>query len=219
MTEDEARDWVATRYPAAMNQLTAIAKAVIDENGRQNLIAPSTVATIWSRHMVDSLQLLGLVLEGATGTWVDIGTGGGFPGLAVAIVWTGKVILVEPRRRRAEFLTDTAARLGLTNVDVRAQRIEMVRDRADIVSARAVASITELVAAAGHVSSDSTRWLLPRGKVETDELDRVGRGGFMFHVEQSLTSDTSSIVILDDRRDPSGRKTDRGTGQETGKRA
>ena len=150
MTEAEARAWVAERFdPDAHDRLERFAAMVAEENTRQNLIAPSTLATVWSRHMVDSLQLVDLAP--ADGAWLDIGTGGGFPGLVVACVRDTAVHLVEPRRKRATFLEHAADTLGLPHVRVHAAKVESVDARASVVSARAVASIPALEIGRAHV--------------------------------------------------------------------
>ena len=195
MTEDEARAWVAERFDAAeAARLERFATIVAEENDRQNLVAPSTLATLWTRHLVDSLQLVDLAP--ADGAWLDIGTGGGFPGLAVACVRDTAVHLVEPRRKRAAFLSHAAETLGLPHVMVHARKVENVAVRAGTVSARAVASVPALVEAARHVASRDTTWLLPRGRLTDDELADLPRHARVFHVEQSLTSPESKIVVL-----------------------
>lgn len=196
MTEDEAIGWTRERFGAeATERLGVFREMVASENERQNLVSPSTIASLWSRHIVDSLQLV--ALAPSAGTWLDIGTGGGFPGLAVAIVRHAPMILVEPRRKRATFLEECAARLGLGHVEVRAEKVERVEAEAAVISARAVASIENLLRAAAHCATPETRWLLPRGAVDTAEIAKALRGSkWMFHVEQSLTSNDSAIVIL-----------------------
>lgn len=199
MTEDEARNWVLARFGAeATERLSAFLMMVVEENDRQNLIAPSTIATIWDRHAVDSLQLLALAGDGAK-NWLDIGTGGGFPGLAVAIVKPLTMALVEPRKRRAEFLSDCVERLGLSDrVSVHTAKVQNVAAISDVISARAVATIGNLLRAASHCATKETRWLLPRGQVGERELVALRQHWrVMFHVEHSVTNPESSIVILD----------------------
>ncbi len=201
MTEDDARHWVAARFgAAAVDRLDRLAALVVEENGRQNLIAPSTVADIWVRHLLDSAQLVplaGIVEE--RGLWIDVGTGGGFPGLVVALLRDGATLLVEPRRRRAAFLMHCVGLFGLgPRVTVSAARVEALAMPADIVSARAVAPVQKLLRAALGCAKEGTRWLLPRGRLLPDELpslERHWRG--VFHVEQSLTDPDSSIIVLD----------------------
>jgi 16S rRNA (guanine527-N7)-methyltransferase len=199
MTEDEARAWVAERFgDTAVERLGAFVDMVVAEAPHQNLIAPSTIQSVWARHAVDSLQLLALAGP-APRTWIDIGTGGGFPGLAVAIAAPITAVLVEPRRRRADFLSLCIARLGIGDrVRVEAKKIENVTGSADIISARAVASLQNLLHGAVHCATKDTRWLLPRGRLDESELSVLQQHWrFVFHVEQSVTSPESSIVVLD----------------------
>jgi len=199
MTEDQARDWVVQRFgEEAAERIDHFLSLVVVENDQQNLIAPSTIPTIWSRHALDSVQLIPLA-DRADGQWVDIGTGGGFPGMVVALAWPGRMALVEPRKRRADFLRDCADRLGIADrVSVHASKIEAVDVKADIISARAVATVENLLRAAAHCGKQDTRWLLPRGRLDEREIKTLKRQWrFVFHVEHSITSTDSSIVILD----------------------
>ena len=195
MTEAEARAWALARFDAlAIDRLEQLATIVATMNERQNLIARSTLASIWARHIVDSLQLVAL---GPEGRWLDIGTGAGFPGLAVAAVEPERdTVLIEPRRLRADYLRETARSLGLTKVTVIMARVESVRDRAKVISARAVSRVAEVLAAASQCADDDTVWLLPKGRnadQEVAEARRTWHG--MFHVEQSITDPDSAIVI------------------------
>lgn len=195
MTEEEARGWIADRFsPEQRARLERFAAMIAEETERQNLIAPSTLSSLWTRHMVDSLQLVDLAPP--DGAWLDIGTGGGFPGLAVACVRETALHLVEPRRKRAAFLEHAAETLGLPHVTVHACKVEQVEARTRVVSARAVAPIAALVEAARHVASRDTIWLLPRGRVTAGELADLPQYARVFHVEQSLTDPDSKIVAL-----------------------
>lgn len=198
MTEDDARRWIEARFGrAALERLAPFVALVVAENQQQNLIAPSTVPTIWSRHVVDSAQLMPFDQAGTT--WLDIGTGGGFPGIVVALLRSDPVALVEPRTKRAAFLRHAAERLALTHVDVRASKVEAVRDiEAGVISARAVATLDGLFTAAQHCAGGRTRWLLPKGRsVQADLAEARRRWSLMFHVEQSVVDAESSIVVID----------------------
>ena len=128
---------------------------------------------------------------------MDVGTGGGFPGLALAVVDPRPMLLVEPRKRRAEFLARAATAMGLTNVSVEQRRVEMVEAAADIISARAVASIEKLLHATAACATSRTRWLLLRGILDDMEIrDLRGSSTRMFHVEQSLSRPEASVLIV-----------------------
>jgi 16S rRNA (guanine527-N7)-methyltransferase len=115
-----------------------------------NLIAPSTIPHLWTRHIADSLQLIGLAPEARL--WVDVGTGGGFPGLVLACALAGcsgaSVHLVESNTKKAAFLRE-AQRLTGAPASVHAERIEdfaaRFEGRPDVVTARAVAPLKSLL--------------------------------------------------------------------------
>ncbi len=196
MTEEDARTWALARFDTdAIERLDRLAAIVTVESDQQNLIARSTLETIWARHVVDSLQLA--PLAPAMGDWLDIGTGAGFPGLALAAVQPDRrFVLVEPRRLRADFLRETAAALALPRVEVVTGKVEKVRDKAAVISARAVAQVAPLIASAIQCASNETLWLLPKGRSAREEVARAKqRWHGMFHVEQSITDPESSIVI------------------------
>ena len=195
MTEEEAQAWVEERFGGDANaRIATFLQMLSAENARQNLIAPSTVQTIWVRHVLDSAQLMQWDSGGA---WLDIGTGGGFPGVIVAMLREAPVTLVEPRRRRAEFLQHVVDKLDLLHVAVVAGAVEAEREPMSIISARAVGPVEKLLKLAARSATPKTRWILPRGRVTDADLtvfEECWSG--MFHVEQSMTDPYSSILIL-----------------------
>ncbi|PAV74125.1 hypothetical protein WR25_15041 [Diploscapter pachys] len=117
------------RYgPDRVQRIAVFLDMVVAENDLQNLIAPSTIETIWVRHALDSAQLMFHVEQSAE-SWLDIGTGGGFPGMVVALLFDGKVTMVEPRKKRAAFLQACVDHLGIANADVMASKVEAVSGR------------------------------------------------------------------------------------------
>ena len=200
MTEEEAREWMRLRFDVSREtSLAAYADLLRDEAAHQNLVSAASLESLWSRHFVDSAQLIPLADGARAGAWVDIGSGAGLPGLVVALLTERPVVLVEPRRRRAEFLRFAALALGIDNrVSVEQCRIEVYRpvSPAAVVSARAVAELSQLLAGALHCTDSSTIWLLPKGQGAQSEVDaarRTWQG--IFHVEPSITSPDSGIVV------------------------
>lgn len=197
MTEAEARRWVADRFGVSCeNEVARFAERVIDESGNQNLVSKDSLSSLWCRHIVDSAQLL-LLAPKPNGLWVDIGTGAGFPGMIVALLSDWRVILVEPRRRRADFLAESVRALSIgARVEVTTARVETIAARADVISARAVAALPELLAMAAHLSTDLTHWVLPKGSRAREEVEQARRSWHgVFHVEQSITDPRSFIVV------------------------
>src|SRR3546814_17905281 len=101
---------------------------LVAEKGRQNLIAASTIPTLWVRHIADSAQLLALDRDG-DGLWLELGRGPGLPGLAVAILSARPLMLVESHKRRCEFLRAGAEDLDVHHVAVVVARLEAVETR------------------------------------------------------------------------------------------
>ncbi|CAN5562224.1 16S rRNA (guanine(527)-N(7))-methyltransferase RsmG [soil metagenome] len=197
MTESDAQDWIAARFgDAGITAMTLLARLVCDEAVLQNLIAPSTIDSLWARHIVDSAQLLAPA-EPYPGLWLDIGTGAGFPGLVVAALTDRPVLLVEPRKRRADFLGNCCAVLGIADrTKVVTGKIERVEVHAAVISARAVAALPAIFASAVQCSTWNTLWLLPKGRGAREEIASAQQAWHgAFHVERSVTDPESLIVI------------------------
>jgi 16S rRNA (guanine527-N7)-methyltransferase len=200
MTEEEARAWIRDRFGVSRETLIGrFADILRDASTRQNLIAASTLDTIWARHLVDSAQLIPLAEGAGRGAWIDVGSGAGLPGLVVAAITDRPVILVEPRTKRVEFLREAAAELGLTGrVTVQGSRIESYKplNRAAVISARAVAGLSQLFASTEHCTDSSTIWLLPKGRNAHSEVEGArAKWQGLFHVEPSITQPDSGIVV------------------------
>ncbi|MFA6116523.1 MAG: RsmG family class I SAM-dependent methyltransferase [Sphingomonas sp.] len=197
MTEEDAKAWIRDRFGAVgEGRMAELARIVVDEASRQNLIAPSTLDAIWARHIVDSAQLIGLA-DDVEGDWLDIGTGAGFPGLVVAALTARRTILVEPRKRRVEFLQSAAGALGIADrVEVVCGKVETVNIPVAVISARAVAQLSSLFASAVQCSRRRTLWILPKGRTAREEVavaEQTWHG--VFHVEHSIT-DPESLIVL-----------------------
>ena len=197
MTEEEARAAVeAIVGTSVMKRLDRFVDRVSAESERQNLIAKPTLPAIWERHVLDSAQLLPMA-RGHNGLWVDVGTGAGFPGMIVALAVEQPVALVEPRRMRADFLRSIVDAEGISSrVVVHQSKVERLVDvQADVISARAVASLSDLLQSAAHIASMDTLYLLPKGQSATTEVNEAQRRfEGLFHVEQSITNPEAGIV-------------------------
>jgi 16S rRNA (guanine527-N7)-methyltransferase len=136
-----------------------------------NLVAPSTVDVVWDRHIRDSAQLLALTPVNWR-HWVDLGSGGGFPGLVIAILARAdrEITLIESDLRKCTFLRTVIRELGLAAKVVN-DRIENARiAQADIVSARALAPLGQLLNYTSGILDDSGTALFPKGQAHTTEI-------------------------------------------------
>lgn len=195
MTEDDARDWLISKFGgAALTMLERYTALLLAESDRQSLIAKSTFDKVWSRHIADSAQLV--CLGRTSGQWLDVGSGGGLPGLVVAILRQDRMVLVEPRRKRAEFLTRVAAELGLANITVLQASAQAANGQPAVISARAVTSLADVLTWTTHLVSRETEYLLPRGANAASDLESAMKAWQgQFHVEQSLTDPNAGIVV------------------------
>ena len=177
-------------------QLGRFVDLLLAENERQNLVAAASIPELWTRHILDAAQLLGLAGEG--GRWCDIGSGPGLPGLVIAILGGRPMTLIEPRRLRAEFLRRTVAELGLEEVAVADCKVERLEGKFDRITARAVANLDRLFGMACHLAHSETKWVLPKGESAKSELaaaQRTWQG--RFRLMPSRTHPASAIVIAE----------------------
>jgi len=176
------------------------------ESGRQNLVSASSLDSLWERHLIDSAQLVRFEPKRGA-AWVDIGSGAGLPGLVVAALVEGPVLLVEPRRLRAEFLTRAVSELGLDDrVSVAACKAESARGSFDVITARAVAAVDKLLRISTHLSTRNSVWVLPKGRSGQSELAEARRH---WHCDAetvpSRTDPESEILLLRNVKAKGGR--------------
>lgn len=163
-----------------------------------NLVGRSTLPDLWGRHFLDSAQLFDLAKQ-KSGHWVDIGSGGGFPGLVVAVISAEKApdyrfTFIESDVRKTVFLQTVARELSLP-VTVLAERVEKVAPLgADILSARALAPLTTLLGYAERHLSPGGQALLMKGATFRRELDDVLE--FWTFQSQECTSITDGAAVI-----------------------
>lgn len=197
-SESEARALVRDLGdPEAEARCEHLLALLAEENARQNLVSAASLPEAWVRHIADSAQLLKFVPRETLGPWLDLGTGAGFPGLAVAAIRPDlPVVMVESRARRIDWLERACAELGLANAKVMGSRLEQVDTfPAAVISARAFAPLDRLVPLSARFSTSDTIWLLPKGRSAWDEVNRLTGWRHMFHVEQSLTDPEAGVVV------------------------
>lgn len=182
-----------------VDRLHALEALLKKWNPAINLVAKSTVADAWDRHILDSAQLYALA-PGRVGHWADLGSGGGFPGLVIASLAheldpDRRITLVESDQRKSTFLREAARQLGLT-VTVLADRIESVPSLgADVLSARALAPLPALCGFALRHLSDGGVALFPKGATHQQELAEASRNWQFDVTIHPSETDPASVVL------------------------
>lgn len=179
-----------------LDRLDIHADMLKDWQKRMNLVGPATLEDIWGRHFADSAQLAALVPPGRR--WLDIGAGGGFPGLVLAAMGRGSFILVESVAKKARFLDAVRAALDLSDrVEVINARVETLPTLGvDVATARATAPLATLFGWAIHHVRPGGLFLFPKGRRWAEEV-AAARPRFDFDLETrpSLTDPESRILL------------------------
>ncbi len=172
-------------------------------NPRINLVSASSLEEYWSRHILDSMQLFSLRPADAY-SWVDIGTGGGFPGLVVAIIAAEqqprmRFTLVESDHRKAAFLSHAIRETGVAAHVTTARAEDTPPLGADVISARAVAPLDRLLKLVERHLAAEGRALLPKGAAVADELRlALEHWRFDLHKIPSVTNPGATILSIGD---------------------
>ena len=168
-------------------------------NPRINLVARSTLGQIWDRHFVDSAQVFAYAPDDAR-HWVDLGSGGGFPGLVVAVLAKElrpelRVTLVESDTRKATFLRTVIRELKLPAkvIDARIEAVEPLQ--ADVLSARALADLKQLLGFADLHRKSSGVALFPKGATWKKEVQEAQQS-WRFDYERFTSKTEAEAVIL-----------------------
>ena len=178
--------------PEVAADLDALAALLIKWNKTHNLVSRETLGELWPRHIADSLQLLPLI--GASDrVFLDIGSGGGFPAVPLAIALRRQHILVEPVGKKASFLKAVSRELGL-DLRVENRRAEELVELPgiDVITARAVARLTDVFALITRFWGPNTRALLHKGRDYSEEL------------AESRTLFKFDVIVTQSRTDPRG---------------
>lgn len=182
-----------------MGRLSQLAQLLEKWNSKINLVSPSTIQDLWSRHILDSAQIFELAGKKG-GSWLDIGSGGGFPGLVVAILnedagrpWN--VTMMESDIRKCTFLRTVLRETGV-QAQVITARIEKAEPQdADIISARALADLDTLFDFSERHLHVSGKALFPKGVNWKKEV-QVAENSWSFSAEAIKSETQEGAVIL-----------------------
>lgn len=185
------------------DKLSTLASLLEKWNPKINLVSKNSIEDLWQRHIQDSIQVFDLIPD-QKGSWVDIGSGGGFPGLVVAILNSGlsypfQVSLIESDIRKCSFLR-TALRETGVKATVLTQRIEAVDPQeADVLSARALADLSLLCEFSERHLSETGTALFPKGVNWKKEVEEASKSwSFTHEISKSSTQEGAVILKLRD---------------------
>jgi 16S rRNA (guanine527-N7)-methyltransferase len=185
-----------------LERLDRFVGLLLESQRQLNLISNSSVETVWTRHVADSLQLLELAPKARI--WVDLGSGAGFPGLAIACALADEteahIHVVESTLKKANFLSRVTDALGLP-VTVHPVRIEdfvkRIEFRSDVVTARALAPLNRLLDLARPLLDKGAQGLFPKGQDVGRELTEATKyWSFEPTLVPSKTHPQSRIVCI-----------------------
>jgi 16S rRNA (guanine527-N7)-methyltransferase len=200
-----------------LDRLRGYLRLLYDANQRMNLTAIRDPAEAWSRHVLDSLTLLPWVAatieraesEGRSASLIDVGSGGGLPGLVLACVQPElRIVLVEATGKKARFLAQASAALGLDRIEVLPQRAEEVgrdpehRETHDLVTSRAVGALNVLAEYLVPLARPDATILAIKGAKAEEEIETAKQALYKLHasvVEVHPTS-TGRIVVIEKNR-------------------
>ena len=192
--------------PGDESRLARHLHLMLETNERFNLTAIRDPAEAWVRHVADSLSLIPFVAEAEVRTMLDLGTGGGFPGIPLAITMPDvQVTLVDSVGKKVRFLEEVVRDLGLTNATVRQARAEEVaewkgglRESFDAVVCRAVGSLATLVELAMPLVRVDGLLLAIKGEKAAEEIAAAERALAELHGEVAAThrTPTGTIVVI-----------------------
>ena len=189
-----------------MDRLDSFAAHLEQWNQHINLVSRHSIGDMWKRHILDSAQLIKLLPQGARNL-LDIGTGAGFPGLVLAILaaeyYPGlQVILMESHSRKVEFLKSTCRIIGIIPKIIHGRAELHPSVNADIITARAVAPLYELLALTYRHVTQNGLCLFLKGREIEEEINHARlQWKFSYSLVASITSDSGSILRLVGLRD------------------
>ncbi len=198
MREPGLEDW-ADVSRETLDRLQHYETLLVKWNARINLVSKSTIPEIWTRHFLDSKQLFANNAKPAT-IWVDFGSGGGFPAMIIAILAVEKapglvIQLIESDGRKCAFLNTVKRETGAEATIHHARVADLPSLQADIVSARAFASLTDLLPLAKHHMKPDGEAIFPKGANWKKELDEARKSWNFSCVPTKSMTDPNAVVL------------------------
>ena len=177
------------------DQLRVYLSLLEEQNKNLNLVGSQEMERIWERHVFDSMQLM-LYLKKPPLSLCDVGSGAGFPSIVLGILGVDKMTLVESIEKKARFLMNVSRETSVKNTII-CDRVENLKKVFDVIVARAVAPLKELLILTKNIRTSRTVHIFPKGKKYQEEIEDA-RAHFSFEVDvhQSVTHPEGRILVI-----------------------
>jgi 16S rRNA (guanine527-N7)-methyltransferase len=202
MSEEEAKETLKNILKFTSDDLRCLEifkNELLSYNSKYNLISRSTEKSIWSRHILDSAQLLKYFNTKNNAKLADFGTGAGFPGIVIAIYNKNPkfhVKLYEKSSVKRDFLNNIKKRLNL-NIEIE-KNVYSGSINADIIVSRAFKKLAEIISISREIIKKPHRMFILKGKSAQDEINKLSLGqNYSYKLERSITDVDSKIITVE----------------------
>ena len=185
-----------------LEKLDKYAQLLAKWNKTYNLVGKSTLEEIYSRHILDSLQIVKYIKKDQLkhNSILDFGAGAGMPSVMLAIVLDDvQITACERIGKKCQFLNNVRRELALTNFTVKQEDVREIRGLFDYITCRAVASIEDILELTKPVKQDVQSYILPKGVNYLQEVEEANNAGFNFDykVSESIIGEGSVVLEFD----------------------
>ena len=202
MNEVEAKDYLKNHLNFTIldiERLETFKSQLLDFNSNYNLISDNTLSFIWTRHVLDSAQLLSLINTKSNASLIDLGSGAGFPGLIISIFNKNPefhVKLYEKSPVKRKFLNIIKEKLKI-NVDIRENVYQEKIINADIIVARAFKKLKEIIRISRETVKKPHKIIILKGKNAQEEINNISlEQNYSYKLVKSITNIDSKIIIV-----------------------
>ena len=202
MNEVEAKDYLKNHLNFTildMERLETFKRQLLDFNSNYNLISDNTLSFIWTRHVLDSAQLLSLINTKSNASLIDLGSGAGFPGLIISIFNKNPefhVKLYEKSPIKRKFLNIIKEKLKI-NVDIKENVYQEKIINADIIVARAFKKLKEIIRISRETVKKPHKIIILKGKNAQEEINNISlEQNYSYKLVKSITNIDSKIIIV-----------------------
>ncbi len=176
--------------------LESYVKFLIEYNNKLNLIGKSTIDDIWNRHIIDSLQIIKLINNNNLSI-ADLGSGAGFPGIPLSIVFAKNITLFEKSPKKCQFLNE-AKKFSKNTIIIKNENLYNVRNNSfDIIVSRALANINLLLEFSNNLKKQNTNLIFLKGRKIYEEIEEASKyWKIEYQLFDSITSDDGKIIKI-----------------------